>query len=62
MDIAYYMHKNDIIWGDPVRIEKRIKTGIKLVSTVLPSLILIIIGGFIALRRKHILGEEIEEA
>lgn len=61
LDITYYMHKNDIVWGDPARIEKRIKTGIKLVSTVLPSLILIIIGGFIALHRKQLQGVNNEE-
>jgi gliding-associated putative ABC transporter substrate-binding component GldG len=61
LDITYFMHKNDIVWGDPVRIERRIKTGIKLVSTVLPSLILLIIGGFIALHRKQLHGVDNEE-
>ncbi|MDD2228942.1 MAG: GldG family protein [Candidatus Cloacimonetes bacterium] len=56
LDIPYYMNKHDYVWGDPVKLEKRIKTGIKLVSTVLPSLLLIGIGGFMALRRKQIQG------
>ena len=53
LDIPYYMNKHELMWGDPGKTERRIKLGIKIVSTALPSLILIIIGGFIALRRKQ---------
>ncbi len=56
LDIPYYMHKKDMVWGDQIKQEKRIKTGIKLVSTVLPSLLLIGIGAFFALRRKQLQG------
>ncbi|PKN72400.1 MAG: hypothetical protein CVU50_07445 [Candidatus Cloacimonetes bacterium HGW-Cloacimonetes-3] len=56
LDIPYYMQKKDMVWGDSVKLEKRIKTGIKLVSTVLPSLLLIGIGAFLALRRKQMKG------
>lgn len=61
LDIAYYMHKNELLWGDPAKTERRIKTGIKIASTVLPSLLLILVGGFMALRRKQLQGENIEK-
>ncbi|GAB1467436.1 hypothetical protein MASR2M64_01040 [Candidatus Cloacimonadota bacterium] len=56
LDIPYYINKHDYLWGDTVKLEKRIKTGIKLASTVLPSLLLIGIGVFMALRRKQLQG------
>lgn len=53
LDIAYYMHKNNLLWGDPVKKEHRIKTEIKIIATLLPSLILIAVGGIISLNRKR---------
>jgi gliding-associated putative ABC transporter substrate-binding component GldG len=61
LDIPYYMHKHELVWGDPVKIERRLKTGIKVVSIALPSLLLIGLGAFMALRRKQILGEYTDE-
>jgi hypothetical protein len=61
LDIAYFMHRKDMVWGDPAKQERRIKTGIKLVSTVLPSLLLIAIGAFLALRRKQMQGIDHEK-
>ncbi|MDY0152118.1 MAG: Gldg family protein, partial [Candidatus Cloacimonas sp.] len=57
LDIPYYMHKHGLVWGDLGKLERRLKTGIKIVSIVLPSLLLIAIGGFMALRRKQLQGE-----
>lgn len=57
LSIPYYMHKRDIVWGDLAKTERRIKTGIKVVGAVLPSLILILVGLFLALRRKQLAGE-----
>ncbi len=56
LSIPYYMHKKDIVWGDLAKTERRIKTGIKVVGAVLPSLILILAGFFMALRRKQMAG------
>jgi ABC-type uncharacterized transport system involved in gliding motility auxiliary subunit len=53
LDIAYYMHKNNLLWGDPAKRERRIKTEIKIIATLLPSLILIAVGGIISLNRKR---------
>jgi len=61
LNIQYYMDKHDIIWGDPEKNEMRIKTGIKLASVVLPSLLLLLLGGFLALRRKQMQGETDEK-
>ncbi|MDD4310685.1 MAG: Gldg family protein [Candidatus Cloacimonetes bacterium] len=61
LDIPYYMHKNQIVWGDQARIEQRIKTGIKIVSICLPSLLLLAVGGFMALQRKQLQGDFFEE-
>jgi len=55
------MEKKDIVWGDPEKIERNIKTGIKLVSVVLPSLLLIGLGAFLALRRKQLMVEKYEK-
>ncbi len=61
LDIPYYMNKHELMWGDPGKTERRMKLGIKITATVLPSLILIIIGGFIALRRKQMQRGDNEE-
>ena len=61
LNIQYYMEKKDIVWGDPEKIERNIKTGIKLVSVVLPSLLLIGLGAFLALRRKQLMVEKYEK-
>ncbi len=61
LNIPYYMQKHDIVWGDVNKIERNIKTGIKLASTVVPSLLLIGIGLFMALRRKQMQGFNNEE-
>jgi len=53
LDIAYYLHKNNLLWGDPVKKEHRIKTEITIIATLLPSLILIAVGGIISLNRKR---------
>ncbi len=57
LNIQYYMQKHDMVWGDPEKTERRIKTGIKVTAVVLPSLLLIAVGGFLALRRKQMLME-----
>ncbi len=61
LNIPYYMQKHEIVWGDVAKIERNIKTGIKLASTVVPSLLLIGIGLFMALRRKQMQGFKNEE-
>jgi ABC-type uncharacterized transport system involved in gliding motility auxiliary subunit len=53
LDIAYYMHKNNLLWGDPAKKERRIKMEVKIIATLLPSLILIAVGGIISLHRKR---------
>ncbi|MEN6445245.1 MAG: Gldg family protein [Candidatus Cloacimonas sp.] len=61
LDIPYYMHKRNLIWGDPAKTELRIKLGINIAATFLPSLILILVGGIMALRRKRNLKKVNEE-
>ena len=61
LDIPYYINKKELAWGDPAKTEQRIKLGIKLTATILPSLILIAIGGIIALNRKRTIGLQDEE-
>lgn len=61
LNIQYYMEKKEIIWGDPDKIERNIKTGIKLASVVLPSLLLIGLGAFLALRRKQLMVDKYEK-
>jgi len=53
LDIAYYMHKNNLLWGDPAKKERRIKMEVKIIATLLPSLILIAVGGIKSLHRKR---------
>lgn len=53
LNIKHYMEKHDMVWGDPEKIERRIKTGIKITAVVLPSLLLLAVGGFLALKRKQ---------
>lgn len=57
LNIRYYMYKNELVWGDQEQTEQRIKTTIKITAIALPPLLLIFIGLFMALRRKHILRE-----
>ena len=51
LSVPSFMRKIGISWGDLEKIENRIKNIVKIISIALPSLILIGIGLFLALRR-----------
>jgi hypothetical protein len=53
LDIPYYMHKHNLVWGEPVKTERRIKLIIKIVAIVLPSLLLVGIGWISSIMQKR---------
>lgn len=54
LNIRNFMQKNDLMWGNQDRTEKRIKNAIKGGAIAIPPLVLICIGILIAIKRKYI--------